>query len=128
VLVLIDGLNAWDGVSDFVDRESGLPLPARRLAMVDALSAFQHVAPQLGASVFATCGHATMRALPQHLNLRKVRPLLLEPYSHRQLQHCLVHYHVSGVVLADVDDALTAKVKNLSGGIAKSVAKVAQAY
>ena len=129
VLVLMDNVNVWDGLSQFVDPDSrsALPLPARRLALVDALSAFQHVSPLLGASVFATTAHATKRNLHAHFNTRKVRPLLLQPYSHRALQHALVHYHVSGVLIAEVDAQLVGKVKMLSGAVPKDVKQAALA-
>ena len=129
VLVLMDNVNVWDGLSQFVDPDSrtARPLPARRLALVDALSTFQHVAPQLGASVFATTAHATKRNLHSHFNTRKVRPVLLQPYSHRALQHALVHYHVSGVLIAEVDAQLVGKVKMLSGAMPKDVKQAALA-
>ena len=129
MLVLLDGVNAWDGGSEFVDAGNRCrPLPARRLATVDALSTFQHVAPSNGASVWCTTAHATPRALPQHLNLRKVHALQLRPYSLQQLERCLVHYHVSGALLQDVNRALVARVRNLSGAIPRIVRQIAAAY
>ena len=129
VLVVLDNVNVWDGASQFVDPDSrtARPLPARRLALVDALSTFQHVAPELGASVFATTAHATNGRLHEHFNTRKVRPVLLQPYSHRALQHALVHYHVSGVLVAEVDRQLVGKVKMLSGALPKEVKHAALA-
>ena len=129
VLVLLDNVNVWDGASQFVDPSSrtAAPLPARRLALVDALSSFQHVAPELGCSVFATTAHASNSQLHAHFNTRKVRPVLLQPYSHRALQHALVHYHVSGVLVAEVDAQLVGKVKMLSGATPKDVKQAALA-
>ena len=129
VLLAMDNVNVWDGLSEFVDPASraARPLPARRLALVDALSTFQHVAPQHGASIFATTGHASNRNLHAHFNLRKVRPVLLQPYSHSALQHALVHYHVSGVLIAEVDAQLVGKVKMLSGAMPKDVKQAALA-
>ena len=127
VLVAMDNVNVWDGRSEFIDPDSrtASPLPARRLALVDALSTFQHVAPQRGAALFATTAHGTQRNLHNHFNLRKVRPVLLQPYSHNALQHALVHYHVSGVLLAEVDAQLVGRVKMLSGATPKDVKEAA---
>jgi len=127
VLVLMDNVNVWDVASDYVDRyHHSRPLPARRLALVDAFSTFQHISPSNGASISCTASHSTLTSLPDYFNLRKVRPVLLPAYSHQQLQHALVHYHVCGALLNDVTPALVAKVKNLSGGMPKLVQRVAR--
>jgi len=101
------------------------PLPSRRLALVDAFSTFQRVSPSYGASVFATTSHASMAQLPSHFNLRLVHAQYLEPYTEQQLQHALVHYQLSQVLTPEVDKALVARVRGLSGAIPKEVTKVA---
>ena len=129
MLVLLDNVNVWDVSSDYVDPHyHSRPMPARRLALVDAFSTFCHLAPARGAVVMCTTSHATLSGLRDHMNLRKVRPVLLQPFSHQQVKHAMVHYHVSGALLSDVTHNLIAKVLNLSGGFPKQVQRVAQAF
>ena len=129
MLVLIDNLNVWDVSSDYVDPHyHSRPLPARRLALVDAFSTFCHIAPERGAVVMCTASHATLSGLRDHMNLRKVRPVRLLPYNDQQLKHAMVHYHVSGALLSTVTHNLITKVKNLSGGFPKQVQLVAQSF
>ena len=128
MLVLVDNVNVWDVASDYVDPHyHSRPLPARRLALVDAFSAFQHVAPSYGAAVCCTASHATLEQLGAHCNLRTVRPVRLGPYSAQQLKHALVHYRVSGLLLEEVNSPLIAKVKSLSGALPRIVHQIALA-
>lgn len=127
VLVLIDNLNAWDSVSDFIDPTNHYkPLPARRLALVDAWSVFQHVSPALGTSVFATTSHANQKHLPAHFNLNKIRATQIQPYNDLELKHALVHYNVSGALIDSVDEELIGLLKGLSGSLPKEVHIIAK--
>jgi len=128
LLVLIDNLNAWDSVSQFIDAKNAYkPLPSRRLALVDAWSTFQHLSPCYGASMFSTTSHASTKYLQEHFNMHKVRSLFLPEYSYREFKHALVHYHVSGVILSSVDDDFVGHALSMSGALPKEVFKLAQA-
>ena len=64
VLVVMDNVNVWDGASQFVDplSRTATPLPARRLALVDALSSLPARRPAVGC--VRLCHHRT-RLQPQ---------------------------------------------------------------
>ena len=120
-------MNVWDGQSDFVDADSPehKPLHARQLALVDAFSQFTLIAPDNGMAVFATGTHGHRRTLKRHLDPSNVHAMEVLPYSTAEINRAVVHYSMSGVVVADVTPQLIARIRGLSGGVPSEVLTIA---
>jgi len=120
-LVTLDGINIWDEKSEF--RDPGNPfkkLECRQLSAVDAVSKFMTQAPKNGMSVFATTSSATLNMSKKHM-ADATYALEVPAYSSQELSNCIWHYKTSRFVFAEVDVFLLARIKGMTGGVAKEV-------
>lgn len=123
VLVAIDSINAWDGVSDFPDPDNLFRrLPAARLALVDAMATFMLAPPVNGATVFALTHHAKLMHGGDHLS-RADAILKCEPYSDAELANAVQHYAVSNVIVRqlDSDQHFLGSIKILTGAVPREL-------
>lgn len=126
VLVVLDNLNVWDQVCEFIEPYTYQHLDPRKLALVDAFSWFTTKPPGNGASVWAlTTRHATLNSAHRHFQYRDVNGLDSWWYSAAELKNCVVHYSVSEFILSDVDQDLISRINGLTGKVPRDVFKQA---
>lgn len=126
VLVLVDALNVWDQVTDFVEPLTYKKMEARRLALVDAFSWFTQKPPGNGLSVWSlTTQYATLKHSFRHFTFPAVEGLDSFWYSQQEFKHCLVHYSVSEFILSDIDQELLVRINGLTGKVPREVFKQA---
>ena len=97
VLVIIDGVNAYNATTGYFHNETAKPLPADNLTIPSALYQFVAAGPQNGVSIVCKTGVVTGKnvRLPRlEKTKRFIFPVL--PYSESELRNCVLHYAVNG--------------------------------
>lgn len=115
MLVLIDDINHWDAVSQFLDPYKTEPIHARNLQLVDAFSSFQVAPPFNGAVCFAFSSSASLKTEPSYYRPPTVKRFDTRWYDNGEFTHAVIHYHISRLLTSKVDRTFINKHKLLTG-------------
>lgn len=96
VLVALDGVNAFDDVSGYVQPDTRAPIPVSDLVLPAAAARFRARGPANGMTLAA---HSSTARADRSAHLHRgahVHTLNVQPYTPDELRSCVMHYASNG--------------------------------
>jgi hypothetical protein len=96
VLVALDGVNAYDDVTGYVEPTTRTAIPIDRLVFPKSAGRFRLRGPKNGMTLMSHTSTARTDRSGYLFKGNHVRTLNVQPYTVQELRHCVMHYASSG--------------------------------